>query len=452
MNINKDIKYNKNIKKGDSNNSLYIPVKIKFLLGHTLALAWMLFSIYISIPWINDLSKIIPRGFAVAIIAGIAYIPGYINAFNVVSLLLDRQPKFKTLDPKDPITILISCWNEEESIGEVLSYIKKQDYQGKIKVIVIDNASTDMTFERARKASQELSMDVNVIQEHKPGKNNALNTGLKYIDTEFFITLDADTLLHKSAVRYLVARMKTSSEEVSAVAGNVLVRNSRENFITRIQEWDYFLGISSIKRMQGLFQSTLVAQGAFSLYKTEEIKAINGWPDAIGEDIVLTWNLLRLNKKVFYEPFSVGFTEVPSSLKHLAIQRSRWARGMVEGLKLHKPWQQPEKYVRYLTSINLIMPYLDIMYTFCWIPGLILAFFGKYWIAGPMTLLVLPLAILQNFILYRYQSNVFKDLDLKVRKNILGLIFYTICYQMIMSPISIWGYAQEVFKLKRVWK
>ena len=121
MNINKDIKYNKNIKKGDSNNSLYIPVKIKFLLGHTLALAWMLFSIYISIPWINDLSKIIPRGFAVAIIAGIGYIPGYINAFNVVSLLLDRQPKFKTLD---------------QSIGEVLSYIKKQDYQGRLRLLL----------------------------------------------------------------------------------------------------------------------------------------------------------------------------------------------------------------------------------------------------------------------------------------------------------------------------
>lgn len=439
-------------KKKKSYKNAYIPVSVKFKLGHTIALGWMLFSIYLSIPWINDLSSIVPRGISIAIIAGIGYIPGYINAFNVVSLLLDRQPKFKTIDPKDSITILISCWNEEENIVEVLKYIKNQDYQGKIKVIVIDNASTDMTFQSARKASKELSLDVNVIQEFKPGKNNALNTGLKYIDTEFFITLDADTILNKSAVRYIVARMKTSPEDVSAVAGNVLVKNSRENFITRLQEWDYFLGISSIKRMQGLFQSTLVAQGAFSLYKTEDIKAENGWPDAIGEDIVLTWNLLRRNKKVYFEPLSVGFTEVPPTLKHLARQRSRWARGMIEALKLNKPWHQPERYASYLTGINLIMPYLDIIYTFCWIPGLILAFLGKFWIVGPMTLFVLPLAILQNFILYRYQSNVFEELNLKVRKNILGLVVYTICYQMIMSPISIWGYIQEVFKLKRIWE
>lgn len=443
---------NKNNKKGKFYKDKYIPVNIKYILGHMLALAWMLLSIYLSIPWVNDLSNLVSKGIAIAIIAGIGYIPGYINAFNLVSLILDRQPKFKITNPKDPITMLIACWNEEENIGQVLEYIKNQDYEGEIKVIVIDNASTDKTFERAQEASEELSMDVNVIQEPKSGKNNALNTGLEHVDTEFFMTLDADTLLHKSAVRYIVARMKTSPGEVSAVAGNVLVRNSRENFITRLQEWDYFLGISSVKRMQGLYQGTLVAQGAYSLYKTNDIKTVNGWPDAIGEDIVLTWNLLRNNKKVYYEPLSVSFTEVPTTFKHLSRQRSRWARGMIEALKLHKPWHQPEKYVRYLTGINFIMPYIDIIFTFCWIPGLILAFFGKFWIVGPMTLFVLPLGIAQNFILYKYQSSIFKKLGLKVRKNILGLIIYTIFYQIFMSPISIVGYIQEAFRLKRTWK
>jgi hypothetical protein len=36
---------------------------------------------------------------------------------------------------------------------------------------------------------------------------------------------------------------------VQAVAGSVLVRNSRDNLWTRMQEWDYFLGIASVKRM-----------------------------------------------------------------------------------------------------------------------------------------------------------------------------------------------------------
>ena len=66
----------------------------------------------------------------------------------------------------------------------------------------------------------------------------------------------------------------------------------------------------SIKRMQGLFQGTLVAQGAFSIYKTEIVKSLDGWSDAIGEDIVLTWQMLMKNNRVYFEPLAVSFTDV----------------------------------------------------------------------------------------------------------------------------------------------
>ncbi|SDK75051.1 hypothetical protein [Alkalibacterium thalassium] len=125
---------------------------------------------------------------------------------------------------------------------------------------------------------------------------------------------------------------------------------------------------------------------------------------------------------------------------------------MVEGLKAVKPWQQPIRYIRFLTSINLFMPFLDTAYTFAWIPGLVLAMFGIFWIIGPMTLLVLPLAMLQNYILFVYQRRVFKDLNLRIRSNRFGFVVFVLFYQLVMSPISIIGYVQEVFAKERVWK
>jgi len=116
-------------------------------------------------------------------------------------------------------------------------------------------------------AGKALNLNVRVVREEERGKYNALNRGLKEVKTDYLITLDADTLLHPSAIRYIMARIKSAPSDVCAVAGAVLVRNSRENIWARLQEWDYFLGIASIKRMQGLYQGTLVAQGAFSLYK-----------------------------------------------------------------------------------------------------------------------------------------------------------------------------------------
>lgn len=192
------------------------------------------------------------------------------NAFLVVSLILDRQPPFK---------ILIPAKNEAENIENTLSYIAKQDYGGHLKVLVIDNGSIDETSLVALSSGKKLDLDITVIREENPGKFNALNTGLKHVTTDLVITLDADTLLHSSAVRYLIARIESAPEEVCAVAGSVLVRKSRKNTITRIQEWDYFLSIASIKRLQGLYQGTLVAQGAYSIACTRQIvfeKSVGG--------------------------------------------------------------------------------------------------------------------------------------------------------------------------------
>jgi biofilm PGA synthesis N-glycosyltransferase PgaC len=412
----------------------------------------MCLSIWLSIPWLLDLAKITGIFLAALIIMGISYIPGYMNAFMVCSLLIDRQPALKVKRPQEPLTILIACRNEEQRIEETIRYIAGQDYDGHLKVIVIDNRSTDQTAEQARQAAEKYRVDLTVLYEPVPGKNHALNAALSRVETALMITLDADTLLHKSAIRFIVSRLRTSPDDVCAVAGAVLVRNSRGNILARMQEWDYFLGIASIKRLQGLFQGTLVAQGAFSLYKTEAVRQVGGWPDAIGEDIVLTWRFLGRNWRVYFEPLAVAFTDVPENFIHFVRQRSRWARGMIEALKIIKPWQQPIPYVRYLTSCNYIMPYLDFTYTLFWMPGLVLACFGYYWIVGPYTLFVLPLTLLQNFTLYRYQQNVFRTLQLRIRKNKLGFVLYVLCYQMIMSPVSVWGYLQEFMQLKRVWK
>jgi poly-beta-1,6-N-acetyl-D-glucosamine synthase len=432
-------------------NQWYIPVVWKFWIGQIASILWVVISVWLSIPWVMDLSHYVGKTIAIFIVTGLAYIPGYLNVFLVTGLLLDRQPRI-SLKSNEGITILIAARNESARIAGTLQYIRKQDYKGKIQVLVIDNGSMDGTANVVAEEAKKGGISVVCLNESRPGKHFALNTGLEYVKTNLVITLDADTLLHPSAVRNLVDRIQSSPIDVCAVAGSILVKNSRETFWTRIQEWDYFLGIASVKRLQGLYQGTLVAQGAFSIYKTSVVRDVNGWPDAIGEDIVLTWKFLQKNWRVYFEPLAVAFTDVPSNFKHLARQRSRWARGMIEGLRQVKPWEQPRIFTKYLTSINLLMPYLDIVYTFCWIPGLILAFFGFYPIVGPTTLFVLPITLMSNALLFFYQRHVFKRLQLNVRKNRFGFIGYVIVNQIIMSPVSVWGYLQEMFRLKRVWK
>lgn len=431
---------------------IYIAIRYKFWISQIFSLAWVTFSVWISIPWIHGLSAVVGKVIAITIITGLAYIPGYLNGFLVISLLLDKQPPFLVTDPDQAVTILIAARNEAERMEQTLRYIAQQDYRGPIMVLIVDNGSTDGTVDVVEHAALTHSLSIRCMRETRLGKNHALNAGLEHVSTDLVITLDADTLLHPSAVRHLIARLESAPAEVCAVAGAVLAKNSRQSFWAKLQEWDYFLGIASVKRLQGLYQSTLVAQGAFSLYKTTAVQSVGGWPDAIGEDIVLTWRFFEHGWSVYFEPLAVAFTDVPDALKHFVRQRSRWARGMVEGLKTVHPWNQPKWMTKFLTGLDLFVPYTDLAYSLCWIPGLILACFGVFWIVGPLTVLVLPLTLLSNLILYRYQKKVFNHLGLRVRKNMWGFVAYVLLYQMLMSPTSIWGYTQEVLKLRRVWK
>ncbi|HBT20823.1 MAG TPA: glycosyl transferase [Peptococcaceae bacterium] len=369
-----------------------------------------------------------------------------------MSMLIDRQPPFKISEPDVPITILIAAHNEESNIETTLKYVALQKYSGPISVIIVDNASTDNTADAARSAAEKYRINLKILKENKKGKNFALNRGFSEIDTSLFITLDADTILHSLAVKNIVARLLSSPSDVGAVAGHVLVRNSRDNFWTKIQDWDYFLGIASIKRIQGLFQGTLVAQGAFSLYKTEAVRQAGMWPDAIGEDIVLTWKLMHAGYRVYFEPTAVAFTVVPKNRRHFIRHRSRWARGMFEGIRTVQPWKQPTYLKKFLTAVDLIIPFIDLFYTLVWVPGLILACFGKYYIVGPYTLLVMPLNILVSFVMLSFQKRIFSILNLKIRKNLLGLISYMLIYQIIISPISLWGYIQHILNLRRIWQ
>lgn len=105
------------------------------------------------------------------------------------------------------------------------------------------------------------------------------------------MTVDADTLLEKNALATILARRESSG--AACVAGNLLVADTNR-WVQRMQIYDYLISIAAVKRYQGSYGATLVAQGAFSAYETCAVKQIGGWTQGAGEDIVLTYRLLAL--------------------------------------------------------------------------------------------------------------------------------------------------------------
>lgn len=429
----------------------YIALRAKLLLVVSIALAWAGFSLWLSIPWIDALSKSITMPGALAVIFGIAIVPGYLNANLIASLLIDRPPPLRFDLDFPALTVVIACFNEEDTVEETLDYVAKQDYPGKLKILVADDGSTDRTAELARRRAA-FDRRISVVTLPHGGKARALTGALKKVRTPLVATVDADTLLMPSSLQRVVARLLISPPDTVAVAGAVFVRNSRRNFITRAQEWDYFLGIASVKRQQGLFQGTMVAQGAFSVYRTAALEEVGGWPDRIGEDIVLTWAMMREGGRVGYERTAVAFTGAPEDAGSFARQRRRWARGMIEGLREHGgALLAGGRSNMHAVLVNFVFPYIDVVYSIAFPIGIVLALFGNFAIVGPMTLAVLPLNLLLFGIMFHLSKQSFDEVGLKVRQNRLGFLGYLLIYQLFMSPVSVAGYAQELFGAKRRW-
>jgi len=428
----------------------YLPVIGKFIVSFSLAAAWLSLSIWLSRPWIHDLSAYIGPIAAIAIVMFIALIPGFLNMLLLFSLTLDKPPVLN-LDIEFPsISILIAAYNEELSLADMFRSLRESDYPTPVEIILINDGSTDGTLEEARRYGPA---DLVVLTVKHGGKAMALTAGLARASHDIVVTIDADTFLHHEALRRIIARMLELPNTTAAVAGCVLARNSRDTFMTRMQEWDYFAAINSVKREQSLYQGTLVAEGAFSAFFKKYLLATNGWPNVIGEDIVLTWSLLARGYVVSFEPTAVGFTNVPTTLKGFYHQRRRWARGMIEGLKLHgwvARWQRP-RLAELFVSIDFMFPFLDTFYACVFVPGIILALAGRFFIVGPLTLLVLPITCLILYVMYFKERRIFNELGLRVRKNPFGIFFYAAIYQLVMSPVCVVGYFQEIFGLSKRW-
>jgi biofilm PGA synthesis N-glycosyltransferase PgaC len=430
---------------------MYVSVKSKFSAALFIAIIWCSFSIWASQYWFNDLSLLVGQPIATFLIAFIAIVPGFMNAFMFSSLLFDKRPLRKKLDAYPDLSLLIACYNEEKYILETLDSIERQAYPGNLEVIVIDDGSHDQTSAIVKSFSTDRSW-VKLIQLNaNQGKAAALNIGLAKAVHSKIVTIDADSFLFKDALIRIVERYASDPAHTRAVAGTTLVRNSRDNWLTQSQEWDYFQGIATVKRVQSLNQGTLVAQGCFSIYDKNALNEIGGWPRTVGEDIVLTWALLEKGYRVGYCEDAVIFTIVPNTLMGLVRQRQRWARGMIEAFKHHPKILLKPQLSTFFIWWDLFFPFMDIAFTFGFLPGLVLALMGHYWIVGPMTLSLFPIALLINWLMFRTESKMFMEQGLHVRRNIVGFLIYLLPYNIILQPAAVVGYFVEFLGFKKVW-
>lgn len=411
---------------------------------------WLALSIFVAVPWLTDLSDDIGLVLALVVIAGIAWIPGYLYAQLLASVLLDHRPPLRAVDSLPDLTVIVAVYNERDALEPTVDALVASDYPGELHVVIVDDGSTDDTLDVA---SRLAAAHTNVTACSAPhgGKHSALNAALARVTTPIVSTVDADTIVHPTALRRIVTRLAQTTDCV-AVAGSLLAGNDDESLIARMQGWEYRLSIAALKRQQAMFGATLVAQGAFSVYATRPVLEAGGWPDAIGEDILVTWRLIDAGGLVINEPTAFAYTDVPTTARDLYRQRRRWARGMFEGLAEHGgSLVSSRRLVSHNVLVDYALPVVDFAYVFAFVPGLVLAMFGYTAIVAPITFLVMPLALLLFAIIARSCRHARRSADIELTRHWSGFFAYMTFYRALIGAASLAGYWRYVRRRRREW-
>jgi len=231
------------------------------------------------------------------------------------------------------VSVMIPAHNEEKVIERILQRMTELTYpKEKFEVILIDDASTDTTGEKAKLFAKNHSY-IHVVQRgHKEGgrgKPEALNCGLKYVRGEIIYCFDADYYPQRDIIEKLTECF--TDPTVGAVQGRVTVLNESDSLVTRLVALERTGGYRVDQFARN--ELGLISQfgGTVGGFRRSLIEQLGGWdPDMLTEDTDLTFRIYLAGFKVRYVNEADCYEEAVNSWRSYWRQRSRWAKGHMQ--------------------------------------------------------------------------------------------------------------------------
>jgi hyaluronan synthase len=301
------------------------------------------------------------------------------------------------------ITVVIPAKNEMTVIESVIKTVFNSDYpQDKVRVIAVDDGSTDNTWEGMRRAKLDPSFSDRlelIRHERNYGKRGALASAMEKAHSEIVVCIDSDSFVNRDAIRLLVQPFQDN--RVMAVSGHGEARNKEEGLLQKLQHYWYADSFRLVKGMESRFGIVLCCSGMLAAYRREAImpimrewmkeksstKASADWEyhdrdswikhglarkliKSPGEDRILTaFALSRPRARSVYQSNAIVQTLVPETSGKFLKQQVRWTRGWIHGsfLSARFMWRKslPAMLISYLfQSLLFLSPLIVVLWLF----------------------------------------------------------------------------------------
>jgi len=322
------------------------------------------------------------------------------------------------------VSVLVPAYNEELSIVESVRAMLTLKYP-EYEVIVVEDGSTDATFERLRDAfglaevrrviPQEVPTLGRVLSTWAPAggepllvvrkentgrRSDPLNVAINAARHPLICMVDADSLLEESSLLRVVKpfiddpRVVGTGGVIRAANGSRVERGRvvdatmPRSWLERVQVLEYLrsflLGRTGWSRLGAL----LIISGAFGVFRRDVVVEVGGLDlNTVGEDAELvarihrTLRRRRRDYRIAFVAEPVCWTEVPHTREVLARQRRRWSQGLAEVLTRHSSMMCNPRYGRiglvtlpYYFLFELIGPIVELTGVVVVIAGLALGF------------------------------------------------------------------------------
>ncbi len=266
-----------------------------------------------------------------------SYVFGLLFAFLMLVLITAFISNFKKVEKREyepKVSVVVPCYNEEKDIGKCLDSIYASNYpKDKMDVVVVDDGSSDNSL-RILEEYKKKYEGLEIIQGKHGGKSEALNLGVEKAKNEIIFTVDADTIVGKNTLKRLV--LPFVNDNVGATNGSCVARN-KKSFWGMFQNVEYHYNNLIRKSFSVLFNNGIWFYGAFACYRKSLLDKIGGFKkDSMTEDADIALEIYANGFKTVNVHDAFGYVLVPTSLKALISQRTRWWIGVLQSLKKNR--------------------------------------------------------------------------------------------------------------------
>lgn len=205
------------------------------------------------------------------------------------------------------LSIIVPVYNEEKTVSRVIETLKSALSDMDVQIIVVDDGSTDRTWEVLKRYEDEVIL---LRHERNMGKGSAVRRALKYAEGEYTIIQDADLEYNPEEIKTLFRYAKENSLE--AVYGSRFLEGKVKGNLM------FYLGNRFLTFMTNLlFRGSITdMETCYKLVKTSILKELSLKSERFEIEPEITAKLLKRGVDIKELPISYS----PRSLKEKKIK------------------------------------------------------------------------------------------------------------------------------------